>query len=295
MAGAALRPVQKNGGYPGRHREVGLRLAAQQLDGRGGAAYGQPGIGAMALGVSAIGRHFEVAQFLETPGATVSGTGYGIAANAFIPVIPARTPKGTRHLACSRGRARPAARASAATCTRTSRAGCCPGPAELRWTSSTWTNLPPVYTPNIDSGIVTFDGDRRLRTANWEGFVANLQYYLPIDNGRVWVSGTHSEVWSSNIKEITPLAGWGGIYTHAWWLRSMPHCSSAITGADPGGRLHPAGLRRSSATATRVSALGINIIDAWNWRTEFGMNIPFFSHGAQRSRLVAVPSRRTDG
>ena len=42
------------------------------------------------------------------------------------------------------------------------------------------TNPPPVYTPNIDSGIVTYDGDNRLRTCDWEGFVAGAQYYLPI-------------------------------------------------------------------------------------------------------------------
>ena len=64
---------------------------------------------------------------------------------------------------------------------------------------------------------MTFDGDGRLRTANWEGFVLNLQYYLPIAGGRVWVSGTHSEIKSSNLQEITPPAGWGGIYTHSWY------------------------------------------------------------------------------
>jgi hypothetical protein len=268
MAGAALRPVQKNGGYP--DVEAGLRLAFNNWTGARQQAYGQPGIGAMALGVSAIGRHFEVAQFVETPGATVSGTGYGIAGNVFIPVIPARTPKERGNSLSLTGEY---SRGTGIADMYSDLTGGLLFPALPNSMDRTDpTNPPPVYTPNIDSGIVTFDGDRRLRTANWEGFVANLQYYLPIDNGRVWVSGTHSEVWSSNIKDITPLAGWGGIYTHAWYYDASLFV--AITEQIQVG----VSIQRVSqifGNGNTGSALGINNIDAWNWRTEFGMNMFF--------------------
>jgi hypothetical protein len=80
------------------------------------------------------------------------------------------------------------------------------------------TRPPPVYLANIDSGIVTFDADNRLRTCNWEGYVVGFQYYLPIFDGRIWVSGNHSAIRSSNIVEITPGPGRGGVYSKALYF-----------------------------------------------------------------------------
>jgi hypothetical protein len=79
------------------------------------------------------------------------------------------------------------------------------------------SNAPPVYTPNIDPGIVTFDGDNRLRTSNWRGMVFGGQFYLP-PGGRWWISGIYSRLDSNNIVEITPRPGWGGIYKHAQYF-----------------------------------------------------------------------------
>ena len=213
VAGAALAPVQKNGGYP--DVEAGLRLAFNQWTGARQQAYGQPGIGALALGVSGIGRHFEVANFIENPSTTVPGTGYGVAVDAFIPIIPATNPKDRGNSASFTGEF---SRGTGIADMYSDLTGGLLFPTlPNSMDRMDPTNPPPVYTPNIDSGIVTFDGDRRLRTANWQGFVLNLQYYLPIAGGRVWVAATHSELKSTNIKEITPLAGWGGIFTNAWY------------------------------------------------------------------------------
>jgi hypothetical protein len=213
IAGAALAPVQKNGGYP--DVEAGLRVAFNNWTGARQQAYGQPGIGGLALGVSGIGRHFEVANYIENPSTTVPGTGYGFAANAFIPVIPATSAKDRGNALSLTGEY------SRGTGIADMYADLTGGLLFPSLPNSQDrmdpTNPPPVYTPNIDSGIVTFDGDRRLRTCNWEGFVVNLQYYLPIAGGRVWLAGTHSEIKSTNIQEITPLPGWGGIYTHSWY------------------------------------------------------------------------------
>jgi hypothetical protein len=213
VAGAALAPVQKNGGYP--DVEAGIRLAFNNWTGARQQAYGQPGIGAMAIGVSGIGRHFEVANFIENPSTTVPGTGYGIAGNVFIPVIPATSAKNRGNSLSLVGEF---SRGTGISDMYSDLTGGLLFPSlPNSMDRMDPTNPPPVYTPNIDSGIVTFDGDRRLRTANWQGFVANLQYYLPVAGGRVWIAGTRSDIRSSNIKEITPLAGWGGIFTHAWY------------------------------------------------------------------------------
>jgi hypothetical protein len=213
VAGAALAPVQKNGGYP--DVEAGLRLAFNHWTGARQQAYGQPGIGPLAIGVSGIGRHFEVANFIENSSTTVPGTGYGIAGNIFIPVIPATSAKNRGNSLSLTGEY---SRGTGISDMYSDLTGGLLFPTLPNYMDRMDpTNPPPVYTPNIDSGIVTFDGDRRLRTANWEGFVANLQYYLPIANGKVWIAGTHSEIKSSNIKDITPLAGWGGIFVHSWY------------------------------------------------------------------------------
>jgi hypothetical protein len=213
VAAAALAPVQKNGGYP--DVEAGLRLGFNNWTGTRQQAYGQPAVGGAGLGVSAVGRHFEVANFIENPSTTVPGTGYGIAGNIFLPIIPASDAK---HRSNSLSFIGEYSRGTGISDMYSDLTGGLLFPAlPNSMDRMDPTNPPPVYTPNIDSGIVTFDGDRRLRTANWEGFVLNLQYYLPIANGRVWIAGTHSEMRSTNIKDITPLPGWGGIYTHSFY------------------------------------------------------------------------------
>ncbi|HVZ75053.1 MAG TPA: hypothetical protein VHJ20_21875 [Polyangia bacterium] len=214
IAGAALRPVQKAGGYP--DLEAGLRLAFNGWTGARQQAYGQPGIGAAGIGVSGIYRHFEVAQFLEQPGDTVPADGYGVVANLFLPIIPAKNNKKRGNSLSVTGEF------SIGTGISDMYNGDLTGgllfPALPNPTGrDSAANAPPVYTPNIDSGIVTFDGDNRLRTCNWQGLVAGFQYYLPIMNGRVWISGVHAQAKSTNIVEITPLAGRGGVYDHAYY------------------------------------------------------------------------------
>jgi hypothetical protein len=70
-----------------------------------------------------------------------------------------------------------------------------------------------VYPQNIDPGLITFDRAATIKTIDWKALVVGAQYYLPIGNGRVWLSGIYSRIWSDNIKELTPPASWGGIFT----------------------------------------------------------------------------------
>jgi hypothetical protein len=258
VAAAALAPVQKNGGYP--DVEAGLRLAFNNWTGVRQQAYGQPSIGRMSLGVSAIGRHFEVANFVENSTFTVPGTGYGIAGNAFIPVIPATDNKNRGNSLSFTGEY---SRGTGIADMYSDLTGgllfpSLPNPQDRQDP----TNPPPIYVPNIDSGIVTFDGDFRLRTCNWEGFVVGGQYYLPVMNGRVWASGTYSEIRSSNIKEITPEPGWGGIFTHSYYYDASLFV--AITDQIQAG----AGFQRVRQD------FGDDVV-AWNYRTEFAMHMFF--------------------
>jgi hypothetical protein len=259
VAGAVLRPVQKNGGYP--DVEAGVRLAFNNWTGARQQAYGQPGIGAAGIGVSAIGRHFEVAQFLEFPGDTVPGNGYGIAGNLFLPIIPAHNNKDRSNslsIVAEYSRGTGIGDMYNGDLTGGLLFPSLPNPQDRQQP----TNPPPVYTPNIDSGIVTFDGDNRLRTCDWEGIVAGLQYYLPIFRGRWWVSGNFSQAKSANIAEITPIQGRGGVYTRSRYYDG--NLFIAITDAIQVG-----------FSFQQIDQLLADGVKTQNRRTEFGMHMFF--------------------
>jgi hypothetical protein len=208
VATAASRPAHKAAGVP--DFQGGLRLALNSWTGARAQGYGQPGIGPLGVGVSGILRRFEVAEFLPNPGDSRSATGFGYAINAFVPVIPAKNADkranalslvgefsngegiGDLYTELSGGLLFPTM----------------PNPAADQ-------SQPPIYPQNIDSGFVTFDGNGNLKMVEWQGFVANLQYYLPIADGKVWIAGSHSQIRSTNLRSLTPLPSRGGIYTRS--------------------------------------------------------------------------------
>jgi hypothetical protein len=211
LAVAALRPAQRASGTP--DVQGGLRLAFNGLTGVRQQAYGQPGIGPMAIGVSGTARRFEVAQFLEFPGGSNVATGWGAAVNAFLPIIPASAPN---RRANSLSVTAEFSRGSGISDLYTDLTGGALFPTLTNPQDRQQpTNPPPLYIPNIDSGIVTYDADGNLRTIDWQGLVVGLQYYFPFWSGRVWVSGNHSRVSSGNIIALTPIPGLGGVYSRA--------------------------------------------------------------------------------
>jgi hypothetical protein len=216
IAAAAARPFQRASGLP--DAEAGLRLALNGWQGIGQQGYGQPTLGPLELGVSGIGRRFEVAQFVEFPGGSNTVNGYGIAVNAFIPVIPAKSVTD---------------RANALSITGEFSDGT--GIADMYNSDLTGGVLfptlpnpegrgvdpakpPPVYTPNIDSGIVTYDGNGKVRPITWQAFVVGLQYYLPVASGKIWISGTYSHLKSPNSVKYTPIAGQSAVYKEAQYI-----------------------------------------------------------------------------
>jgi hypothetical protein len=204
VALAAVRPAQKASGIP--DGEAGLRLAVNKWTGAGAQAYNQPSIVPAQVGVSGVARRFRPADFLARPADPSVGYGWGFAANAVIPVIP---------------RSNNEDRSNGLTITAEFSTGS--GIADL-YTGMTGGLLfptlpndqglmpPPLYVPNIDSGILTFDGNGDLKTANWQAIVLGLQYYLPIAGGRVWISGVYSQSKSNNIVKLTPIPDRGVVY-----------------------------------------------------------------------------------
>ena len=67
-------------------------------------------------------------------------------------------------------------------------------------TSSLLNTANQVNTDPSLVGEVAYDANGKLNTIAWREFLVGLQYYLPIDDGRVWVSGNFSQMYSNNIQ-----------------------------------------------------------------------------------------------
>jgi hypothetical protein len=216
IAAAAVRPVQRAGGLP--DAQAGLRLAINPWSGIGQQGYGQPQRSPLSLGVSGIGRRFEIAQFVEFPGGSNKVNGWGIAVNAFVPVIPAKSAtKRSNALSITAEFSRGSGISDMYNSDLTGGAlfPTLPNPQNRGVDPA---NPPPIYVPNIDSGIVTYDGNGKVRPIDWQGFLVGLQYYLPISDGKVWLSGNYSQIKSSNIVKLTPIAGQSAVYKEARYV-----------------------------------------------------------------------------
>jgi hypothetical protein len=204
IAVAAVRPFQKAAGVP--DGEGGLRLAFNKWTGASTQAYNQPSIAPAAIGVSGVARRFKPADFVARPADPTVGYGWGFAANAVIPVIPRSDNED---------------RSNGLTLTAEFSTGS--GISDL------YTNLtggllfptlandqgltpPALYNNNIDPGVLAFDGNGNLKTANWRAIVLGLQYYLPIGGGRVWLTGVYSQSKSTNITVLTPIPDRGTVF-----------------------------------------------------------------------------------
>jgi len=216
IAAAAVRPVQRAGGLP--DGEAGLRLAINPWKGIGQQGYGQPQLSPLAIGVSGIGRRFEIAQFVEFPGGSNKVNGWGIAVNGFIPVIPAKSVTDRSNALSLTGEFSRGTGISDMYNSDLTGGALFPTLPNPQNRGVDPANPPPIYAPNIDSGIVTYDGNGKARTIDWQGFLVGAQYYLPIDKGRVWVSGNYSQVKSGNIVKLTPIAGQSAVYKEARYV-----------------------------------------------------------------------------
>jgi hypothetical protein len=206
LTAAAVRPGQKDSGVPDAH--AGVLFEHHGWSGAATAGFGRPAIVPIAIGISGLYRRFELPAFRAEPGAeAVRAQGWGAAAQALLPVIPAATVEN---------------RANALTVTGEFSIGT--GIADLYTGMDGGSRLPLlpnpsmaspalVYPANIDPGLVTFDRTWAVKTIDWKAFVVGAQYYLPLAGGRLGIAGIYSRVWSDNIKELTPAPNWGGIFT----------------------------------------------------------------------------------
>jgi len=203
---AAVRPGQRDSGVP--DGEAGIKFAFNGWNGAAMAGFGRPSLSALSIGVSGLYRRFEAPAFRNQPGSlAVRTNGWGVAAQALLPVIPI---KDIEH------------HGNALTLTGEFSTGT--GIADMYTFMDGGSRFPLLpnpqkadpafqYQANVDPGLVTFDRNSVLKTINWRAVVAGAQYYLPVGNGRIWLSGTYSRVWSDNLRDLTPFVSWGAIFT----------------------------------------------------------------------------------
>ncbi len=210
IALAATRPPAKASGVP--DGQGGLKLSLDSWTGATQQGYGQPGVGPLALGLSGVVRRFEVDEFLARPADPAVATGWGFAANALLPILPVRSndDRGNGLTATAEF-----STGSGISDLYTELTG---GASFPLFPNDSNSATPALYVPNIDSGIVTYDGNSELRTINWRAFVIGLQYYLPVFDGRIWLAGIYSRIQSDNIVRLTPTPSRGFVYNLAEYV-----------------------------------------------------------------------------
>jgi hypothetical protein len=198
LAVAARRPVQRDSSIP--DGNAGLRIA---FDGwKGITTPGNVGTQALPLsvGVSGTVRRFKVNAFAPPPPQTSNeATGWGFSVDALIPVIPGKdaNDRGNR-LTLTGSFVQGTGIADLMTTGGGATFPTLPNPAQA--------NPPPTYSPNVDSGLVTFDQQGVLHTIDWSAFMVGIQYYLP-PTGRVIVALNYTQSTSKNIADLYPRGG----------------------------------------------------------------------------------------
>jgi hypothetical protein len=202
---AAVRPGERDSGLP--EGQAGLKLAYGGWAGAATPGFGRPALQPLSVGVSGIYRAFETPVFRSEPGSASQKTyGYGMAASMLLPIIPIKAVED---------------RGNSLTLTGEYSIGTgiadmytfMDGGSRFPLLPNPSTLMPVTWPANVDPGLVTFDRNLNLKTINWQAIVGGAQYYLPIDKGRIMISGLYSRIWSNNIKDLTPFPSWGGIFT----------------------------------------------------------------------------------
>jgi hypothetical protein len=198
VAAAAVRPAQRDSGIP--DANAGLRLRVDSW--KGITTPGNVGTVALPLsvGVSGTMRQFKVNAFTPPPVQNSNtATGWGLSVDALVPILPATdaSDRGNR-LTLTGSFVVGTGIGDLVTAGGGASFPTLPNPAQA--------NPPPLYYPDIDNGLVSFDTQGVLHTIDWQAFKVGLQYYLP-PSGRVILSANYTQGYSKNMAKLFPKGG----------------------------------------------------------------------------------------
>jgi hypothetical protein len=193
IAAAAARPVQRDGGYP--DAEGGMRVFFNQWRGVHSQSSGQPVSDPLCVGVSGLFREFRLNEFTALPPTQyINERGWGVAAQAMIPIIRGTLDDQRNALSLTAE----FNMTSGASDFYTNLTG---GDTTPSITDGAGNNVP--YAANLDPGIVDWSNAyQAFVPIKWQGILVGLQYHLPIDEGKIWVSALYAQLSSSNISEV---------------------------------------------------------------------------------------------
>lgn len=195
---AATRPGQRDSAVP--DFQAGVRLS--YMPWKGISTPGNIGTVAQPLSVALSGtvRQFKVNAFAPPPTQrSNSATGWGVSLDTLVPIIAARDAddRGNR-LTFTGSFVTGSGIADLITAGGGASFPTLPNPAQM--------NPPPLYTQNIDDGLVTFDTQGVAHTIDWWAMRLGIQYYIP-PTGRLIVSANYTQAHSGNMAQLFPKGG----------------------------------------------------------------------------------------
>jgi len=212
LAIAAARPVSRNSQVP--DGQAGVKLTLNHWQGLHTAGSTGTAVDGLAVGISAVARHFILPGFYGNGHSRTNG--WGLSLDALIPVIPATLEH----------------RGNALTVTGSFVTGT--GISDLYTGLTGGVGFPappnpdmaspaPTYAADIDNGLVTFDANGKVHTIDWRSYMIGAQYYLP-PSGKVWLSANYSAMKSDNATRYTSGAGLSKIFDQSYWADANLFC-----------------------------------------------------------------------
>lgn len=187
---AMMRPPQRDSWTP--EGQVGVRMALNKWTSR--QTVGATGSQSSPLSFAVTGdlRQFNLPEFAAKPKSTVGKTGWGVAVDAFVPLLSDRIANGRLgSLAANFEYAYGYGIADLYTGA--------PGGTSNPPLPNPMNVMPaPAYNVDADPTLVVFDVNGEAHLINWESMEVGLQWYVPGLKDRLWLSGNFSRSVSNN-------------------------------------------------------------------------------------------------
>jgi hypothetical protein len=203
LAVAAVRPVQRDSGMP--DGEAGLRFSVDSWTGTQTTGSTGTQTAPLSVAVTGLARRVEVNQFATSSKYTNELTMSALAIDGFIPIVPGTKEKKDNSFSVQGEFATGYGYADMFSSTNFGVGFLVPPGAGF---ATTPTSLKATYfSPDIDPGIVAYDGLGHLHGVQLTSYVLGAQYYLPGVDGKLWISGNYSHQQSANSHDYAASSG----------------------------------------------------------------------------------------
>lgn len=195
IAVAAMRPPQRDADIP--EGEAGIRIGTPAWSGV--VTNGGTGTSVQPLSIAVTGdaRSFRLPYTKANPNDVGGGNqklGTSIAVDGFIPIIPAKKRQANAlsvlgEFSTGYGNADMYTGLSGG------------GPVTINPAAKV-TAPASAQALNIDPNFALYDNSGNLHLIGWTSYLFGLQYYLPVADGRMWISANISHIESSNLDKL---------------------------------------------------------------------------------------------